>query len=235
MASTPEAKVKAEIRKILDKHGVLYSMPIGSPYGTSNMCDFICCVPTESGVGQYMEIEAKATPRNKPSVRQADKLEQVRKAGGVAVVVNNKTLNEFEALVANTRRGRAVVPRLRDERSASTTLVYAGCPYPTEVKIVSTLRNNGQVSFDRHSVRISLSSSASIGTVAHEAVHAAIKQYPNKLVETITYDDVKLMLPHHSHKSMSPEDLLEEVRCAYVTRVVEDIAKIYAAMNKQFD
>ncbi len=42
MAATPEAKVKKQIRAILDEHGVYYAMPIGTGYGNSGVPDFLC-------------------------------------------------------------------------------------------------------------------------------------------------------------------------------------------------
>ena len=41
--STPEVKVKKQIRKILDELGVYYAMPIGTGYGNSGVPDFLVC------------------------------------------------------------------------------------------------------------------------------------------------------------------------------------------------
>lgn len=234
MMETPEAKIKAEICKILDKYGVLYSMPIGSPYGASNMCDFICCVPTKFGTGQYMEIEAKATPSSKVSPRQADKLKLVRKANGVAVVVNNKTLDEFESLVERTVVGLNTVSRYRDDRTFRAKFEYGGCPYPTVVRMLKSATYSS-MRFVREEPRIdiTLTTDASIGTVAHEAMHAAYEQFPDTLVDTITYEQVAPVLTSSSYyKKCDKARLLEEVRCAYVAMLTNDVARIYTIMNK---
>jgi hypothetical protein len=55
MAATPEAKVKAKIKKILKDNNVYFAMPIGTGYGSSGVPDFLCCVN-----GNFLAVEAKA-------------------------------------------------------------------------------------------------------------------------------------------------------------------------------
>ena len=55
MASTPEVKVKKQIRKLLETSGAYYAMPMGTGYGSSGVPDFLCCVN-----GKFVAIEAKA-------------------------------------------------------------------------------------------------------------------------------------------------------------------------------
>jgi len=43
MASTPEAKVKEKIKKILKERGAWYAMPMGTGYGNSGVPDFLVC------------------------------------------------------------------------------------------------------------------------------------------------------------------------------------------------
>lgn len=95
MAATPEAQVKKRIKELLEACGCVYSTPIGSSFGKSDMCDFIACVPRENGA-LYLEIEAKATPKDKPTARQEDKLNRVRKAGGIAWVINGENYDYYE-------------------------------------------------------------------------------------------------------------------------------------------
>jgi pantoate kinase len=87
MASTPEAKVKEKIKKILNEHGVYYAMPMGTGYGNSGVPDFLCCVS-----GQFMAIEAKAG-KGIPTALQEKNLRDVKEAGGIAVVVNENNLD----------------------------------------------------------------------------------------------------------------------------------------------
>lgn len=87
MAATPEAKVKAKIKKILKDHNVYYAMPIGTGYGNSGVPDFLCCVN-----GQFVGIEAKAGD-NKPTALQIKNLDQIREAGGTAFVINEDNVD----------------------------------------------------------------------------------------------------------------------------------------------
>lgn len=93
MASTPEAKVKAKIKKILTENGVYYAMPIGSGYGNSGVPDFLCCVD-----GRFFAIEAKANG-NVPTALQLKHIKAIREAGGSAFVVDETNLGYLEATI----------------------------------------------------------------------------------------------------------------------------------------
>lgn len=86
MAATPEAKVKKQIRAILDEHNVYYAMPIGTGYGNSGVPDFLCCV-----AGHFLAIEAKAGKGQTTALQDAH-IEKIRTAGGLALVVNEVNL-----------------------------------------------------------------------------------------------------------------------------------------------
>ena len=90
MAATPEAKVKAKIKKILKDHGVYYAMPIGTGYGNSGVPDFLCCVN-----GKFVAIEAKAG-KGTTTALQEKNLRDIRTAGGTAMVVNETNLEELK-------------------------------------------------------------------------------------------------------------------------------------------
>ncbi len=64
MASTPEVKVKKQIRKLLDEAGAYYAMPIGTGYGNSGVPDFLVCAK-----GVFIGVGAKAG-RNKRTLLQ---------------------------------------------------------------------------------------------------------------------------------------------------------------------
>jgi len=89
MAKTPECKVKDEIKKLLKQYGVYYIMPIGGAFSTIGVPDFLCCYK-----GRFIGIEAKAGS-NKPTALQEKNLEDIRKAGGVGLVINEKNLIEL--------------------------------------------------------------------------------------------------------------------------------------------
>lgn len=97
MSQTPEAKVKGRIREVLDAIGAVYSMPIGSSYGRANMCDFIVCLPG----GLYLEVEAKAYEYSNIRPNQIKKIDQVRDAGGLALVIHQDNLYDLICTIAD--------------------------------------------------------------------------------------------------------------------------------------
>jgi pantoate kinase len=94
MASTPESKVKAAIRKILDTTRAYYAMPIGSGYGNSGVPDFLVCHK-----GQFIGIEAKAG-KGKTTALQEAHLSRIRESGGTAMVINENNLNELKEFLS---------------------------------------------------------------------------------------------------------------------------------------
>lgn len=89
MAATPEAKVKAKIKKILKDHGVYYAMPMGTGYGNAGIPDFLCCAN-----GKFLAIEAKAG-KGTTTALQEKNLREIREAGGIALVVNETNIEEL--------------------------------------------------------------------------------------------------------------------------------------------
>lgn len=103
--ATPEAKVKAKIRKLLQEYGVYYAMPIGTGYGNSGVPDFLCCVPPD---GRFLAIEAKAGT-GKTTALQEKNLSDIRKVGGGAVVINEDAIDELKGILhewTESRSGR---------------------------------------------------------------------------------------------------------------------------------
>ena len=94
MANTPEAKVKKQIRKILDTTRCYYAMPIGTGFGNSGVPDFLVC---HNGV--FIGIEAKAG-RGKTTALQENNLERIRAAGGRATVINEANIEHLPAMLA---------------------------------------------------------------------------------------------------------------------------------------
>lgn len=93
MASTPEAKVKKQIRAILDGFGAYYAMPIGSGYGNSGVPDFLVCYK-----GWFIGIEAKAG-KGKTTALQDMNLEKITRAGGLTLVTNEFNLQAINNLL----------------------------------------------------------------------------------------------------------------------------------------
>lgn len=94
---TPESKVKAQIRKILDTTRSYYAMPIGTGYGNSGVPDFLICHK-----GQFIGIEAKAG-KGTTTALQEKHLQDIRNAGGTAFVVNEHNLDQLRELLNGNR------------------------------------------------------------------------------------------------------------------------------------
>lgn len=94
MASrTPEGKVKAEVKTILNRLGIYWFCPRGTALGRSGIPDFVCCYK-----GAFVGIETKAGS-NKPTALQTRELELIRNASGFAFVVNEENLKDLEPLL----------------------------------------------------------------------------------------------------------------------------------------
>lgn len=83
---TPEGRVKAQVKKTLDKHGVYHFSPPANGYGRVGIPDIIGCMD-----GKFIAIECKAKG-NTPTALQRRELEAIHKAGGVAMVVDENTV-----------------------------------------------------------------------------------------------------------------------------------------------
>jgi Holliday junction resolvase len=83
---TPEAKVKAKVKKILTDLGAYYAMPATGGYGSSGVPDFLICHH-----GKFVAIECKANG-NKPTALQLKHLDDIRKAGGIALLIDETTV-----------------------------------------------------------------------------------------------------------------------------------------------
>ena len=79
---TPEAKVKKRVKQILSEVGAYYAMPMGTGFGNSGVPDFLVCKQ-----GLFYGIECKAGG-NKPTALQLKNLDDIRKAGGIALVID---------------------------------------------------------------------------------------------------------------------------------------------------
>ena len=90
MAMTPERRVKAQVRKVLDKLGAYYVMPVTGGYGNSGAPDFLVCLH-----GRYVGIECKAG-KNTTTPLQEKNLRLIERSGGSALVVNDDNVGVFE-------------------------------------------------------------------------------------------------------------------------------------------
>jgi Holliday junction resolvase len=99
MAQTPEKRVKTKVEAVLKNEGAYYFFPATHGYGRSGVPDIIACVN-----GRFLAIECKAGG-NKPTALQVREIENIRLAGGVAVVANEENWDEVRLLVRDMKGG----------------------------------------------------------------------------------------------------------------------------------
>jgi Holliday junction resolvase len=90
---TPEAKVKKKVKAILDELGAYHFFPLMGGFGRAGVPDIIGCYQ-----GCFFAIECKAGS-NKPTELQERELEKIRRAGGVAIVINEGNLKDVKAAI----------------------------------------------------------------------------------------------------------------------------------------
>ena len=86
MASTPEAKVKTAVKKILDGLNIYHFSPFQAGMGRAGIPDIICCYE-----GRFLAIECKAG-KGKTTALQDREINAIQEAGGTAWVVNENDL-----------------------------------------------------------------------------------------------------------------------------------------------
>jgi len=93
MAMTPEAKVKARVRKILDEMGIYHFMPPANGFGRAGIPDIVGCY-----AGRFVAFECKAG-KGKTTALQDRELENIRKAKGLAFVINEENVEQIKELL----------------------------------------------------------------------------------------------------------------------------------------
>ena len=85
MASTPEGKVKAAVKKLLDTRGIWHFSPVSNGMGRHGIPDIICCWD-----GRFLAIECKAPgKRGNTSVLQDREIAAIQAVNGLAVVIDD--------------------------------------------------------------------------------------------------------------------------------------------------
>ena len=90
---TPEGKVKKKVLEILTSNGAYYCMPVTGGYGRSGVPDIIACFH-----GKFLAIECKAG-KNLPTALQLKAINDIRSAGGRALVIYEDNLEELEFVI----------------------------------------------------------------------------------------------------------------------------------------
>lgn len=93
MATTPEGKVKAKVKKILDTYGAYYFMPATGGYGKSGVPDIIGCYK-----GFFFGIECKAG-KGKTTALQDRHLEAIVASGGLCAVINEDNIEYVHTIL----------------------------------------------------------------------------------------------------------------------------------------
>lgn len=95
---TPEAKVKAKIKKTLEELGCYYFMPPANGYGQSGRFD-ICC----SYYGHFIGIEVKADAKKKPTALQTRNASQCAATGASVLLLHNENLTHLVQLLQSIK------------------------------------------------------------------------------------------------------------------------------------
>lgn len=98
--------VKKEVKKILDRFTptLKWDMPPAAVYGKTGRHDFIICQH-----GLFWTIETKAG-KNPPTDNQIDYADEVAKAGGISILVNEWNLVAVEYVASYVDQHRALPP-----------------------------------------------------------------------------------------------------------------------------
>tara|TARA_R100001086_G_scaffold59334_1_gene27230 strand:+ start:2327 stop:2620 length:294 start_codon:yes stop_codon:yes gene_type:complete len=96
---TPEAKVKKKAVQILKELSAYYFYPVTGGYGRSGVPDIIVCYR-----GLFIGIECKAG-KNKPTPLQEKNMEDIHKAGGVALVINEDNVSRLSRILFDLSSG----------------------------------------------------------------------------------------------------------------------------------
>jgi Holliday junction resolvase len=89
----PEAKVKKQVKKILDDIGAYHFSPMSGGFGRSGVPDIIACYK-----GRFIGIECKAG-KNEPTLLQKHNIKEIQRNQGLAIVVNEDNIEVLLALV----------------------------------------------------------------------------------------------------------------------------------------
>lgn len=93
MAQTPEGKVKAKLKKVLDEMGIWHFSPFQAGMGRAGIPDVIACYE-----GRFVAFECKAG-RGKTTALQEREINAIRKAKGLAFVINEANVDNTKELL----------------------------------------------------------------------------------------------------------------------------------------
>jgi len=97
MASTPEAKVKANVRKLLDELKIYHFMPPANGFGRAGIPDIIGCMD-----GHFIAIECKAG-KGTTTALQDRELNNILNNGGTVFIAREHNLGDLKMLLEDKR------------------------------------------------------------------------------------------------------------------------------------
>lgn len=92
MALTPEGLVKKKVKAMLDEMGVYHFSPMQNGMGRAGIPDIIGCFD-----GCFIAIECKAGKGTTTALQERE-LTRIQNAGGYALVVNEKNINQLQEI-----------------------------------------------------------------------------------------------------------------------------------------
>jgi len=109
MMAGPEAKVKAKLRKWLQKEypGCWTYMAPGGRFGRKGVPDMVCCI-----LGLFVAIEVKAREGIKPTAIQQHELDLITMANGIAIVFDG--WNELQLTYLKNEINNRVHPNIKE-------------------------------------------------------------------------------------------------------------------------
>jgi len=87
-SNTPEGKVKAKVKKILNDVGALHFSPFMAGMGSAGVSDIICLYK-----GRFIAIECKADEKKLPTELQKKFLQKVVAWGGIGLIIHKDNID----------------------------------------------------------------------------------------------------------------------------------------------
>ena len=97
MASTPESKVKASVRKLLDTLNIYHFMPPANGFGRAGIPDIVGCMD-----GHFIAIECKSG-KGTTTALQDRELNAILNAGGTVFIASEHNLDDLKLLLTELR------------------------------------------------------------------------------------------------------------------------------------
>ena len=110
MSTTPEGKVKKSVQTKLKENNAYFCTPVTGGFGRSGVPDILACYR-----GFFIGIECKAG-NNKVTALQQKNLDDIVKAGGGAVIINEDNLEDLDVLLRAIDRALINLEKLKKEK-----------------------------------------------------------------------------------------------------------------------